>query len=107
MAKKYEEEKRRAEDASRAKSAFLANMSHELRTPLNAINGFSELMATELFGPLGDKRYAEYSRDILASGQLLLDLINDILDMAKIEAARSRSRRSRWSRSRRLIRRCA
>ncbi len=82
-------------------------MSHELRTPLNAINGFSELMATELFGPLGDKRYAEYSRDILASGQLLLDLINDILDMAKIEAARSRSRRSRWSRSRRLIRRCA
>jgi two-component system cell cycle sensor histidine kinase PleC len=88
LAKKYEEEKRRAEDASRAKSAFLANMSHELRTPLNAINGFSELMATELFGPLGDKRYAEYSRDILASGQLLLDLINDILDMAKIEAGK-------------------
>jgi two-component system cell cycle sensor histidine kinase PleC len=88
LAKKYEEEKRRAEEASRAKSAFLANMSHELRTPLNAINGFSELMASELFGPLGDRRYAEYSRDILASGQLLLDLINDILDMAKIEAGK-------------------
>jgi two-component system cell cycle sensor histidine kinase PleC len=88
LAKKYEEEKRRAEEASRAKSAFLANMSHELRTPLNAINGFSELMASELFGPLGDKRYVEYSRDILASGQLLLDLINDILDMAKIEAGK-------------------
>ncbi len=88
LAKKYEEEKRRAEEASRAKSAFLANMSHELRTPLNAINGFSELMASELFGPLGDKRYAEYSKDILASGQLLLDLINDILDMAKIEAGK-------------------
>jgi two-component system, cell cycle sensor histidine kinase PleC len=88
LAKKYEEEKRKAEEASRAKSAFLANMSHELRTPLNAINGFSELMAAELFGPLGDKRYAEYCRDILASGQLLLDLINDILDMAKIEAGK-------------------
>ena len=88
LAKKYEEEKRRAEDASRAKSAFLANMSHELRTPLNAINGFSELMASELFGPLGDKRYAEYAKDILTSGQLLLDLINDILDMAKIEAGK-------------------
>jgi two-component system cell cycle sensor histidine kinase PleC len=88
LAKKYEEEKRRAEEASRAKSAFLANMSHELRTPLNAINGFSELMASELFGPLGDKRYQEYAKDILASGQLLLDLINDILDMAKIEAGK-------------------
>jgi two-component system cell cycle sensor histidine kinase PleC len=88
LAKKYEEEKRRAEEASRAKSAFLANMSHELRTPLNAINGFSELMSSELFGPLGDKRYVEYSKDILVSGQLLLDLINDILDMAKIEAGK-------------------
>ncbi|MGE3865687.1 MAG: PAS domain-containing sensor histidine kinase, partial [Hyphomonadaceae bacterium] len=88
LAKKYEEEKRRAEEASRAKSAFLANMSHELRTPLNAINGFSELMASELFGPIGDPRYLEYTKDILASGQLLLDLINDILDMAKIEAGK-------------------
>jgi two-component system cell cycle sensor histidine kinase PleC len=88
LAKKYEEEKRRAEEASRAKSAFLANMSHELRTPLNAINGFSELMVSEIFGPLGDKHYQEYAKDILASGQLLLDLINDILDMAKIESGK-------------------
>jgi two-component system cell cycle sensor histidine kinase PleC len=88
LARKYEEEKTRAEEASRAKSAFLANMSHELRTPLNAINGFSELMVSEIFGPLGDKHYSEYAKDILASGQLLLDLINDILDMAKIEAGK-------------------
>ena len=88
LARKYEEEKRRAEDASRAKSAFLANMSHELRTPLNAINGFSELMVSEIFGSLGDKHYTEYAKDILASGQLLLDLINDILDMAKIESGK-------------------
>jgi two-component system cell cycle sensor histidine kinase PleC len=88
LARKYEEEKRRAEEASRAKSAFLANMSHELRTPLNAINGFSELMVSEIFGPLGDNHYTEYAKDILASGQLLLDLINDILDMAKIESGK-------------------
>jgi two-component system cell cycle sensor histidine kinase PleC len=88
LARKYEEEKRRAEEASHAKSAFLANMSHELRTPLNAINGFSELMVSEIFGPLGDKHYQEYAKDILASGQLLLDLINDILDMAKIESGK-------------------
>jgi two-component system cell cycle sensor histidine kinase PleC len=86
MAAKYEEEKIRAEDASRAKSEFLANMSHELRTPLNAINGFSEIMVQQLFGPLGDPRYIDYSKDILNSGQHLLSLINDILDMSKIEA---------------------
>jgi two-component system cell cycle sensor histidine kinase PleC len=88
LARSFEEQKRRAEDASRAKSAFLANMSHELRTPLNAVIGFSEIMAQQLFGPLGDPRYQAYSRDILASGNLLLDLINDILDMAKIEAGK-------------------
>ena len=88
LARSFEEQKRRAEDASNAKSAFLANMSHELRTPLNAIIGFSELMSQALFGPLGDPRYQQYSKDIFASGQLLLDLINDILDMAKIEAGK-------------------
>ena len=88
LARKYETEKIRAETANKAKSEFLANMSHELRTPLNAINGFSEIMVGELFGPLGDKRYAEYSQDILNSGQHLLALINDILDMAKIEAGK-------------------
>lgn len=84
----YEFEKRRAEDASRSKSEFLANMSHELRTPLNAIKGFSEVMQSELYGPLGDPKYKEYVSDILASGQHLLELIDDILDMSKIEAGR-------------------
>jgi two-component system cell cycle sensor histidine kinase PleC len=88
LARKYETAKVRAEAANRAKSEFLANMSHELRTPLNAINGFSEIMVAEMFGPVGDKRYAEYARDILNSGQHLLALINDILDMAKIEAGK-------------------
>jgi len=88
LAKKYEEEKHRAEDASRAKSLFLANMSHELRTPLNAIIGFSEIISSELLGDLGNDKYKEYATDILSSGQLLLDLINDILDMAKIEAGK-------------------
>ncbi|WP_119422693.1 sensor histidine kinase [Desertibaculum subflavum] len=74
--------------ASRSKSQFLANMSHELRTPLNAIIGFSEVLQTELYGPLGTARYAEYAGDIHASGQHLLAIINDILDMAKIEAGR-------------------
>jgi signal transduction histidine kinase len=74
--------------ASRAKSSFLANMSHELRTPLNAINGFSEIMAGEMFGPLGDAKYKGYAADILKSGQHLLSLINDVLDMAKIEAGK-------------------
>jgi len=74
-------------DASRAKSRFLANMSHELRTPLNAIIGFSEVMTREMFGPVGP-RYQEYSRLIHESGAHLLDLINSVLDMAKIEAGK-------------------
>jgi two-component system cell cycle sensor histidine kinase PleC len=86
LAQKYAEEKNRAEEASAAKSKFLANMSHELRTPLNAIIGFSEIMEAAMFGPLGAQRYNEYSRDIRESGQYLLDVINDILDMSKIEA---------------------
>ncbi|HEY4939801.1 MAG TPA: PAS domain-containing protein [Rhizomicrobium sp.] len=78
----------RAEAANRAKSAFLANMSHELRTPLNAIIGFTDLMRQGLFGPLGDPRYVDYATLIYDSGQLLLDLISDMLDMAKIEAGK-------------------
>jgi len=88
LARKYELEKIRAETANRAKSEFLANMSHELRTPLNAINGFSEIMVGEMYGPLGDTRYRDYARDILNSGEHLLALINDILDMSKIEAGK-------------------
>jgi len=88
LARKYEVAMTRAEAANQAKSEFLANMSHELRTPLNAINGFSEIMAGELFGPLGDAKYKGYAGDILKSGQHLLSLINDILDMAKIEAGK-------------------
>ena len=77
--------KEQAEQANRAKSMFLANMSHELRTPLNAISGFSEIIGQELFGPLGDARYGEYAHDIHASGQHLLAIINDILDLSRIE----------------------
>lgn len=88
LTRKLTEEKAKAENAANSKSAFLANMSHELRTPLNAINGFSEIIGNELYGPLGDPRYKGYALDILASGQHLLDMINDILDMAKIEAGK-------------------
>ncbi len=77
-----------AEAANRAKSRFLANMSHELRTPLNAIIGFSELMSLEKFGPIDNPRYRDYSSAIHKSGRYLLDLINDMLDMAKIEAGK-------------------
>jgi len=86
LAEKYAEEKTRAEEANAAKSKFLANMSHELRTPLNAIIGFSEIMESGMFGPLGADKYVEYSRDIRESGEYLLDVINDVLDMSKIEA---------------------
>jgi len=77
-----------SEEANRAKSRFLANMSHELRTPLNAIIGFSEVMSHEMFGALGGPRYLEYSRLIHESGNHLLELINGILDMSKIEAGK-------------------
>ncbi|WP_042699629.1 ATP-binding protein [Azospirillum sp. B506] len=77
-----------AEAANRAKSAFLATMSHELRTPLNAIIGFSDIMLHELFGPLGSPRYRDYARHVQNSGRHLLDLINDVLDMSKLEAGR-------------------
>ncbi|MFZ0844854.1 MAG: ATP-binding protein [Pseudolabrys sp.] len=90
LAEKYAEEKTRAEEANQAKSKFLANMSHELRTPLNAIIGFSEIMESGMFGPLGADKYNEYCSDIRGSGQYLLEVINDILDMSKIEAGRIR-----------------
>src|SRR5580704_1546887 len=88
LADKYSEEKTRAEEANQAKSTFLASMSHELRTPLNAIIGFSAIMEAQMFGPLGGLKYDEYCRDIRRSGQFLLEVINDVLDMAKIEAGR-------------------
>jgi two-component system, cell cycle sensor histidine kinase PleC len=88
LAQKYSDEKNRAEEANQTKSKFLANMSHELRTPLNAIIGFSEIMGSGMFGALGSEKYQEYCHDILTSGHYLLEVINDILDMSKIEAGR-------------------
>ncbi|MFP6731534.1 MAG: PAS domain-containing sensor histidine kinase [Alphaproteobacteria bacterium] len=81
--------KEHADFANRTKSEFLANMSHELRTPLNAIIGFSEVMKDGMFGPIGSPKYAEYVKDINASGAHLLELINDILDLSKIEAGKT------------------
>jgi two-component system cell cycle sensor histidine kinase PleC len=83
-----DEARRRAEDANLAKSRFLASMSHELRTPLNAILGFSEVMGTEVLGPIGNPTYRDYANDIHASGHHLLNLINEILDLSRIEAGR-------------------
>jgi two-component system cell cycle sensor histidine kinase PleC len=77
-----------AQQASRAKSAFLANMSHELRTPLNAIMGFSEVMKDQHLGQMHNPRYLSYAGDIHASGRYLLGIINDILDLSKIEAGK-------------------
>ena len=88
LAEKYAEEKDRAEGANRTKSEFLANVSHELRTPLNAIIGFSEIMQSGMFGELGSPKYSEYCQDIHQSGTYLLGVINDVLDMSRIEAGR-------------------
>ncbi len=82
--------KEEAEHAYATKSQFLANMSHELRTPLNAIIGFSEILERQLFGPLGSEKYLDYTKGIRESGEHLLDLITDILDMSKIEAGQYR-----------------
>ncbi len=82
------EAKRKAEEGTKAKSMFLANMSHELRTPLNAIIGFAEVISKEIFGPINNDKYQEYSENILSSGQHLLSLINDILDYSRLEAGK-------------------
>ena len=83
-----DDSRRRAEEANLAKSRFLATMSHELRTPLNAILGFSEVLKNEVLGPLDNKTYKEYAGDIHSSGHHLLNLINEILDLSRIEAGR-------------------
>lgn len=80
--------KEQADSANRAKSAFLANMSHELRTPLNALIGFSDMMLSETYGPVENPKYAEYIQDMNASANHLLEIINEVLDMSKIEAGR-------------------
>uniref|UniRef100_UPI001E42236F sensor histidine kinase n=1 Tax=Microvirga roseola TaxID=2883126 RepID=UPI001E42236F len=89
LAERYLDQKAQAESANRAKSEFLANMSHELRTPLNAIIGFAEVMQSGIFGALGSEKYEEYCTDIRSSGEYLLSVINDILDMSRIEAGRT------------------
>jgi PAS domain S-box-containing protein len=86
--RRLRQQSERAEEASRAKSEFLANMSHEIRTPLNAIIGFSDSMRREIVGPLGSARYVEYASAIHTSGLHLLELVNDVLDLSKIEAGR-------------------
>jgi PAS domain S-box-containing protein len=88
LANKYLIQKADAESANHAKSEFLANMSHELRTPLNAIIGFSQMMENAFFGPLGSERYVGYVKDIHASGQYLLNVIDDILEMSRIDSGR-------------------
>ena len=90
LAERYHEQKAHAEAANRAKADFLANMSHELRTPLNAIIGFSQLMGSQTFGPLGSDKYRDYCQHILASGEYLLHVVSDILDMSRLEAGRER-----------------
>jgi two-component system cell cycle sensor histidine kinase PleC len=88
LVERYLEQKAEAETANHAKSEFLAKMSHELRTPLNAILGFAEIMDAQIYGPLGHPKYKDYSHDISKSGQALLTIIADILDMAELEAGR-------------------
>ncbi|MGD0641249.1 MAG: ATP-binding protein [Roseiarcus sp.] len=96
LAERYHEQKAQAEMANRAKAEFLANMSHELRTPLNAIIGFSQLMEGETFGPLGSEKYRDYCSHILSSGQYLLNVFSDVLDMSRLESGRIRLKHSQF-----------
>ena len=96
LAERYHEQKAQAEAANRAKAEFLANMSHELRTPLNAIIGFSQLMGSQSFGPLGSEKYRDYCEHISASGEYLMHVVSDILDMSRLEAGRERLAYSRF-----------
>ena len=96
LAERHLEQKARAEMANRAKAQFLANMSHELRTPLNAIIGFSELMEQQTFGPLGSSKYQGYCSHIRESGQYLLQVFTDVLDMSRLETGRVRLNRSEF-----------
>src|SRR5208283_2060206 len=96
LAERYHEQKGQAEAANQAKAEFLANMSHELRTPLNAIIGFSQLMGNETYGPLGSEKYRDYCRHILSSGEYLLHVVSDVLDMSRLEAGRERLKYSRF-----------
>ena len=88
LAERYHEQKAQAEMANRAKAEFLANMSHELRTPLNAIIGFSQMMEAQTFGPMGSEKYREYCTHIHSSGQYLLNVFSDVLDMSRLESGR-------------------
>jgi len=88
LAENSERARNEAQAANQAKSEFLALMSHELRTPLNAVIGYSEIITSQLLGPVGNEKYAEYAKDIFDSGQHLLDLINDILDLSKVESGK-------------------
>ncbi len=94
LADRYAIEKKRAQESNRSKSEFLANMSHELRTPLNAIIGFSEMMMSEIYGTLGDEKYRVYAADIFESGQHLLAMIEDILEMSRIDSGKLELMRS-------------
>ena len=94
---RYRQKAEEAAAASHAKSEFLASMSHELRTPLNAILGFSEILKNEVFGPLGHGKYREYADDVHRSGEHLLDLINDVLDLSKIDAGKMELRERRFA----------
>ena len=96
LAERYLEQKTMAQSANLAKVDFLANMSHELRTPLNAIIGFSEMMENGVFGPLGNERYYDYAANIKKSGEYLLNLVTDILDMSRLESGRMRLQRSEF-----------
>ena len=96
LAERYHEQKAQAEAANRAKAEFLANMSYELRTPLNAIIGFSQLMGSQTFGPLGSQKYRDYCAHILTSGEYLLHVVSDILDMARLEAGREQLNYARF-----------